>query len=372
MPRKIIYTLLLILGMSALLWAVNRWAKTDHALSHTAQRSARVQQVVQPIPKEVATPAPTTHLPLDMDTPTSARTADLSDHLVYLPTPTPEPTPTPTPQPEHVRFAVIGDFGLDGLMMEDVSYLVKGWEPDFVITTGDNNYPDGSADTIDANIGQYYHEFIYPYQGTYGNATADEAKTTNRFFPVLGNHDLMSNNGQAYYDYFTLPGNERYYTFTWGNMAFFMLNSMPGEPDGIDADSVQAAWLQEQLAASDVCWKLVVFHHPPYTSDSRGPYDWMRWPFAAWGADMVLNGHHHTYERLIIDGFPYFVNGLGGGPRYAFGDIVEGSEMQYNLDHGAMLVDATATQMTFQFISRLEEVIDTYTIEKVCQMSTFR
>ncbi|PYV85585.1 MAG: alkaline phosphatase, partial [Acidobacteria bacterium] len=57
-----------------------------------------------------------------------------------------------------VRFAVIGDYGTAGQNELDVSSLVKSWNPDFIITVGDNNYPDGWASTIDRNIGQYYHD----------------------------------------------------------------------------------------------------------------------------------------------------------------------------------------------------------------------
>jgi 3',5'-cyclic AMP phosphodiesterase CpdA len=240
--------------------------------------------------------------------------------------------------------------------------MVKSWNPDFIVTTGDNNYPDGAAETIDENVGQYYHEYLSPYQGTYG-----EGATVNRFYPVLGNHDVMTDRGQPYLDYFTLPGNERYYHVTHDPVAIFALNSMPGsEPDGITSDSVQAEWLREEMAASDACWKLVVFHHPPYSSDQRGPYEWMRWPFQEWGADATLAGHHHVYERIMVDGMPYFVNGLGGGARYAFGEIPEGSAARYNADHGAMLVDATNGEITFQFFTRTGQVIDTYTMEKAC------
>src|SRR5436190_18393178 len=55
-----------------------------------------------------------------------------------------------------VRFAVIGDFGQAGPDEAAVSALVAGWQPDFVITVGDNNYPLGEASTIDQNIGQYF------------------------------------------------------------------------------------------------------------------------------------------------------------------------------------------------------------------------
>lgn len=61
------------------------------------------------------------------------------------------------------RFAVIGDYGSGRPQEQDVANLVKSWNPDFIITTGDNNYPNGEASTIDPNIGQFYHDFIYPY-----------------------------------------------------------------------------------------------------------------------------------------------------------------------------------------------------------------
>src|SRR5581483_7966386 len=60
------------------------------------------------------------------------------------------------------HFAVIGDFSsnLQTPPTRDVANLVKGWNPDFVATVGDNNYPDGAASTIDSNVGQWYHQFI--------------------------------------------------------------------------------------------------------------------------------------------------------------------------------------------------------------------
>ena len=128
------------------------------------------------------------------------------------------------------RFAVIGDYGAGGPSEADVAALVKSWNPDFVITVGDNNYDEGEASTIDTNIGQYYHDFIFPYQGTYGAGA-----TVNRFFPSLGNHDWETTVGglpQPYLDYFTLPGNERYYEFTWGPVHFMAIDSDGGEPDG--------------------------------------------------------------------------------------------------------------------------------------------
>ena len=207
-----------------------------------------------------------------------------------------------------LRFAVIGDYGDAGPFEADVADLIDSWGVDLIVTAGDNNYPNGKAETIDRNIGKYFAEYIHPYNGSYGPGAAE-----NRFFPVLGNHDWRVESLQPHYDYFALPGNERYYDFEWGLVHFFMLDSDPNEPDGRSEDSVQSAWFQEQVASASAPWKLVVMHHPPYSSSAKHGSDAeVQWPFAELGVDAVLAGHAHSYERLNRHGIPYFVNGLGG------------------------------------------------------------
>ena len=197
---------------------------------------------------------------------------------------------TPNLQPGTIRFAVIGDYGSAGQPELDVANLVKSWNPEFIITTGDNNYPSGASQTIDTNIGQYYHEFISPYIGSYGSGAM-----TNRFFPSLGNHDWVTTNAQPYLNYFTLPGNERYYDIIRGPVHLFALDSDSHEPNGNSSSSIQAQWLQGRLAASTSAWNLVYMHHPPYSSGSdHGSTPVMQWPYQQWGASVVLAGHDHT------------------------------------------------------------------------------
>jgi len=272
------------------------------------------------------------------------------------------PSQTVTPQPTAtqlipVRFAVIGDYGSAGKGEQEVASLILSWEPDFILTTGDNNYPNGTAQTIDENIGQYFHSYISPYLGEFGSG-ADE----NRFFPSLGNHDWKTTSADPYLDYFSLPGNERYYDFIWGPLHLFALDSDSHEPDGVGKSSVQAAWLKEALTASPELWNIVFFHHPPYSSGRHGDTNWMQWPFQEWGADVVLSGHDHTYERLDVDSVLYFVVGLGGASRYDFSSPKPGSQMRYNQAYGAMLVDATAEMITFSFYAVTGELIDTYSL----------
>lgn len=283
---------------------------------------------------------------------------DYDGNVYQLVKKTNQPATTPTPKVDPaIVFAVIGDYGSGDANAMRVANLVNSWQPDFIITVGDNNYPVGSAETIDQNIGQFYSPYIHPYQGRYG-----PGGEKNRFFPVLGNHDLDTLKGQPYFDYFELPGNERYYDFVQGPVHFFALNSDTREPDGVNWKSIQAQWLQAALEGSTSLWNVVYMHAPPYSSGHEGPIDWMQWPFQEWGADMVLAGHDHDYERLQVDGFPYIINGLGGGAIYDFGTILLASQARYNRGYGAILVNASNEQMTFQFITVNNQIIDTFTL----------
>ena len=261
------------------------------------------------------------------------------------------------PQADSVTFAVIGDYGFDGAPEGRVAALVSILRPDLVITAGDNNYQSGKAESIDQNTGKYYATYIYPYKGQYGKGSPD----INRFFPSIGNHDWPP---EPYLDYFDLPGNGRYYDFTWGPVHFFVIDTCKGEPDGIGKDSAQAMWLKRKLAASESPFKFVYGHHPPYSSGTHGSFKKIRWPFKKWGADALFFGHDHTYERLLVDGIPYFVVGLGGRSIYPFGDILKDSAFRYNADYGAMLVKVGKGRAIFSFYNVNGDKVDEFKIKK--------
>jgi hypothetical protein len=261
--------------------------------------------------------------------------------------------------PITITFAVIGDYGNNSDHEADVAALVDSWQPDLVLTTGDNNYPDGEESTIDGNIGKYYRSYIFPYLGDYGDG-AD----SNSFFPTPGNNDWEMGNIQPYLDYFALPGNERYYDFTWGPVHFFALDNDPHDPDGADSSSAQAQWLKEHLATSTSPWQVVYMHFPAYSSSMHGPTDWAQWPYAEWGADLVMAGHDHTYERLLVDGMPYIVNGLGGASIYDFEEILPQSVVRFNTTFGALWVEAGEHKLSMRFISIDGETVDSFEVTK--------
>ena len=193
----------------------------------------------------------------------------------------------------------------------------------------------------------------------------------------MGNHDWRTGAAQPYLDYFTLPGNERYYDFVRGPVQFFVLDSDSREPDGNSSDSLQADWLQAKMDASQASWRLVILHRPPYTSSLwRGDNEALQWPFARWGASAILGGHEHFYESVQLslqrgaDGIPQFVVGTGGkwkglSPvgRFDF-QPTPGSRVRYNQDYGAMLITANERCINFTFYNRDDELIDSYTLRK--------
>jgi hypothetical protein len=252
---------------------------------------------------------------------------------------------------------VIGDYGTAGRGAREVADLIDARGVDFILTTGDNVY--GSR-PIDEVVGRLYSGYVGDYSGAYGPGSA-----TNRFFPALGNHDHTDGGGLGdYFYYFTLPGEgltsssgtERYYDFVWGPVQVFVL-------DGFADTTEQRAWLSDGLPRSETSWQIVVVHFAPYTSSAEhGPSDWMRWPFGAWGADLVLSGHNHQYERLLVDdgagAIPYIVTGLGGQAIHPFGEPVPGSKARYNGDFGAVIVTACHSGLRVLFRSVSDGVVD--------------
>ncbi|QLE86405.1 hypothetical protein FLM48_15785 [Shewanella sp. Scap07] len=234
--------------------------------------------------------------------------------------------------------AVIGDFGDVGAPLNDVSELVYSWNPDAVLTVGDNDYENN------------YALSVVPYYDTFISATCSQ----NRFYPTYGNHDWKGRNG---YDE-TFPCVTDYYKFTQGDVEFFTINSD-------DMSNAQFDWLEDNVRSSTALWKVVYLHHSPFSSGRHGSNRETQLDYAKWGVDVVLSGHDHSYERIQHEGVYYFVNGLGGRSPYNFENCcVVGSEFRYNQDNGAMRIDVEGDSMRVRFIDRNYETIDDVTLTK--------
>jgi len=151
----------------------------------------------------------------------------------------------------------------------------------------------------------------------------------------------------------------------------------------------QAQWLRLLLSESRATWNIVVGHHPAYTNatssqdtywNSSDPKDnnyagnnpWMQLPYKSWGADALLTGHVHAYNRLMVDDFLYIVNGAGGagGPDLTFDGngnrgTQPGTAAKFSGSiYGAMLCTADVSSITFKFMSTDAKSVDEYTLRK--------
>ena len=248
-----------------------------------------------------------------------------------------------------VKFAVIGDTGSGTEQQRDVGGMMVRYHAlfpfDFVLMMGDNMY-GGEAPR------DFEKKFTEPYK-----ALLDDKV---KFYATLGNHDQAL---QVNYENFNMNGKE-YYRFTKGNIAFYSLNSNY-------MDKKQVQWLEDQLAHETAAWKVMFFHHPPYSSAKKHGSDGQLREvvepiFLRYGVDVVLTGHDHVYERMKPQkGIYYFVSGAGGKLRSGDVDKNAGlTEKSYDRDLHFMLFEVVGDQMYFQAISRTGETIDSGVIAR--------
>lgn len=201
------------------------------------------------------------------------------------------------------------------------------------------------------------------------------------FFPVLGNHEQDAKN---YYDYVSLPAPEYYYTFSYGNTQFFMIDSNRN----VDPDSEQAKWLDEQLTASAATWKIVCHHHPPFSSDENDYGDLWKTNkstrgdtrlrqlvplYEKRGVDLVWNGHIHSYERtwplrdskaVNKSGTIYMITGGGGGSLETPGPFRPYFQNTVRRGHHYTMVRINGTTIEIQAYNLNNELFDQVTIQK--------
>ncbi len=133
------------------------------------------------------------------------------------------------------------------------------------------------------------------------------------FFPVRGNHDVGSS---YYFDTFTLPGNEKWYTVDRQGVHFILLDTNSRLTPGSD----QYRWLEAELQRSGGkdTFVAVILHHSPFSTgifpDEKGLQKKIAPLFEKYAVDIVFGGHHHFYERQRVRDVTYIVTGGGGDP----------------------------------------------------------
>ncbi|WP_413164518.1 metallophosphoesterase [Capilliphycus salinus ALCB114379] len=209
----------------------------------------------------------------------------------------------PTTEPL-LRFVAVADTGTGEAEQYAVAEAMTRYHEkhpfDLVILGGDNIYPNGEIERIEA-------VFEKPYQSLLERGV--------NFQACLGNHDVRTQNGDLQVRYPGFNMNGRYYSFRRDAVEFFALDTNKNAEW-----SNQMAWLEEQLRRSDAAWKVVFGHHQVYSSGIYGVseklIETLTPLFKKYGVQLYINGHEHNYERTgSIEGTTYLVCGAGAKSR---------------------------------------------------------
>jgi len=221
--------------------------------------------------------------------------------------------------------------------------------PGTVFALGDTAYERGAP-----------LEFADCYGPTWGRHKA-------RTRPAVGNHEYKTPHARGYFDYFGEAAGDRtkgYYSYDLGAWHVVVVNSNCGEIGGCKAGSAQEQWLREDLAAHPALCTVAMWHHPRYSSggehgDDRSMQDIWKDLWEA-GAELVLSGHDHTYERFApqdadgkVDperGIRQFVAGTGGREEYKWGRIDANSEVRNNQTLGVLKLTLHPDSYDWEFI----------------------
>jgi len=163
------------------------------------------------------------------------------------------------------------------------------------------------------------------------------------FYPTLGNHEYSTlgeddfsdptEQLNYYFDRFKFLDNRRWYSFTYGNSLFLILDSNTNYSEG----SIQYNWLIDKLNNTYSKFMFISLHHPPHTKSTAHPIRNEEKKLAdlleSYSStrlvkpDIIFSGHCHNYERYVSNNITYIVTGGGGAPQYK---VIRDSDDFYN------------------------------------------
>jgi hypothetical protein len=256
-----------------------------------------------------------------------------------------------------------GGFGSSGSCRQrQTSDLLLGLEPAAVLALGDLQYEDATLSKFRAS-----------YDASWGRLKAIT-------YPAVGNHEYLTSDASAYFDYFNGAGKasgaagdrtKGYYGFDLGSWHLVSLNSNCSQAEGCDAGSAQERWLRADLAAHPRSCTLAYWHHPRFASGQYADNSELA-PFWKalydYRAELVLNGHDHNYQRYAPqdpagkadpNGLREFVVGTGGKNHTGVdASPIPNREAANDDTYGALVLTLHPRSYEWQFRSEAGAVVD--------------
>jgi acid phosphatase type 7 len=222
--------------------------------------------------------------------------------------------------------------------------------PGTIFANGDLAYPAGTD--------QQFHDCYGPNWGRFKERTR----------PAPGNHEYLSSGASGYSRYWgTAAGDpdKDYYSYDLGTWHIIALNSECAAVGGCDPESPQGQWLRRDLAEHPAACTLAYFHKPLFSSGKEHGYDPQMKPLwqmlYAGGADIIIGGHDHHYERFAPQdpegnpdpqrGIREFVAGTGGKNSHrSLGPVVANSEVRNADTYGVLKLTLHASSYDWEFV----------------------
>lgn len=242
-----------------------------------------------------------------------------------------------------VEFVVLGDTGTGNAAALAIAQRLSETPFEFMLFLGDIAYGEGRASELQGNFFEVYDEYLRVVPA----------------YTAVGNHEYLTRGASFYFRDFVLPGNERYYSFDWGNVHIVVL-------DTNHIDRAQLSWLEKDLATQRSRWTIVGGHHPPFSTSRRGSFTPMRDRvvplLVKHGVDLVLSGHEHHYERFLPQAGVHYVVAGGGGGRIT--TVAGGPRTQVSAEvHHYLALAADHEKLSLRAIDIEGDVIDRLELE---------
>lgn len=278
-----------------------------------------------------------------------------------------------------INFLVVGDWGRNGEFHQKDVANEMGKEAaknhtSFVLSMGDNFYPDGVISTTDP-------QWIKSFEDIYTKYSLNIP-----WFTCFGNHDYRGSI-QSQLDYSKISRRwrttERYYSFertipnSTEKAIFIFIDTNPFD-ETLNRNShsdlekqdpkAQLAWLDNILATTTASWKIVIGHHPLYTTGVRRDkmLDVRKAilpVFQKHKVNIYFAGHEHDLQHQKPQGFThYFVSGAGSEIRPVTKDTLQ-TKFAVS-DHGFMSVQLQKDTVYLRVINYLGKELYKTSISK--------